>query len=334
MELLSLFCGCGGMDRGFEKAGFRPALAYDRREAGLQSWRNNRKFGKAINRDLSKITLKQIDSDYGSAFAPVGVIGGPPCQGFSIANRYGSADDPRNKLVAKFFNIAMQLHRRSPLSFIVMENVPAIQGIRGGGILEKQKAKLQREGFRVYKNVLDAQDFGVAQRRQRFFLVAINKSLKNATAWRFPGASTRAKTVRTVRDVIAKLPEPVYFDRSLTPATIPFHPNHWCMNPKSRKFSSKEFREKDFARRNFSFRMLLWDKPSYTASYGNREVHVHPNGHRRLSVFEAMRIQGFDRNYKLIGTMSEQITQVSEAVPPPLAEKVAKQVYKLIAGTL
>lgn len=328
MELLSLFCGCGGMDLGFEQAGFRTSLAYDRREPGLKSWQNNRSFGKAVNRDISKITLKQIDEDYGSEFSPTGVIGGPPCQGFSVANRYGSADDPRNKLVAKFFNIALRLHKRSPLSFIVMENVPAIQGIRGGGILEKQKAKLKRNGFSVYDKVLDAQEFGVAQRRRRLFLVAINKSITKSETWDFPDTFKKKKTVR---DVIEKLPEPIYFDRSVTPETIPFHPNHWCMKPKSPKFFSGELKEGFVAKR--SFKTLSWDKPSYTASYGNREVHIHPDGHRRLSVYEAMKIQGFDKKYKLSGTMSDQITQVSEAVPPPLAAVVAKKIHELVVST-
>lgn len=316
------------MDLGFEKAGFRTLLAYDWRGSGLKSWQKNRKFGKAVNRDIAKITLKQIDQDYGSQFAPIGVVGGPPCQGFSLANRYGSAGDPRNKLVAKFFNVALSLHRRTPLNFIVMENVPAIQGVRGGGILEKQKTKLKQSGFSVYENVLDAQNFGVAQRRRRLFLVAINKSHSNVENWQFPIVS---KKIKTVRDVIEKFPEPIYFCRGLDPKSIPFHPNHWCMKPKSPKFTSGELKEGFFEKR--SFKTLSWDQPSYTASYGNREVHIHPEGHRRLSVFEAMKIQGFNKSYKLVGTMSDQITQVSEAVPPPLAAKVAKELHKLITCT-
>ena len=71
---------------------------------------------------------------------------------------------------------------------------------------------------------------------------------------------------------------------------------------------------------------LQWDAPSLTVAYGHREVHIHPGCHRRLSVFEAMRLQGFPDDYELVGTLSAQITQVSEAVPPPLAEAVARAV--------
>ncbi len=95
------------------------------------------------------------------------------------------------------------------------------------------------------------------------------------------------------------------------------------MAPKSIKFQTGELVEGYKDKR--SFRTLSWNEPSYTASYGNREVHVHPNGHRRLSVLEAMLIQGFKKNYKLSGSLSDQITQVSEAVPPPLAFAVSSQ---------
>ncbi|MBC6402618.1 MAG: DNA cytosine methyltransferase [Hyphomonadaceae bacterium] len=330
MEILSLFCGCGGLDRGFEDAGFHTALAYDRRESGLNSWRTNRKNkkSKALNRDISKLTITQLDKDYGSEFLPRGVIGGPPCQGFSIANRFGSKDDARNQLVDKFFNIALRLHKRSELDFILMENVPAIAGIRGGDILEKQKKKLSGH-FDVHEEVLDAQDYGVAQRRRRLFLVAISTKIKNSGIWSFP---EKQKEMKNVRDVIGSLPEPVFFNRSIEKGDIPFHPNHWCMTPKSPKFKSGELVEGYKDKR--SFRTLSWDEPSYTASYGNREVHVHPNGHRRLSVLEAMLIQGFKKNYKLSGTLSDQITQVSEALPPPLAFAVSLKLrHHLLTAT-
>ena len=324
MEILSLFCGCGGLDKGFEDAGFHTALAYDRRESGLESWRANRKKSnsKAFNRDISKLTINQLDKDYSAAFKPKGVIGGPPCQGFSVANRFGSKDDPRNRLVDKFFDIALKLHKRSPLNFIVMENVPTIAGIRGDNILDRQKKKLGSD-FDVFYDVLDAQNYGVAQRRKRLFLVAINKKFKNSEKWTFPAPK---KKIKKVKDVIAKLPEPIYFNKTLSKDDISFHPNHWCMTPKSSKFKTGELVEGYKEKR--SFRTLSWDEPSYTASYGNREVHVHPNGHRRLSVLEAMLLQGFKKKYQLSGTLSDQITQVSEAVPPLLANAVSKSLMK------
>jgi DNA (cytosine-5)-methyltransferase 1 len=119
------------------------------------------------------------------------------------------------------------------------------------------------------------------------------------------------------------LPEPVHFSKGLTREDIPFHPNHWCMKPKSDKFTTGRMIPGEIMGR--SFRVLPWDQPSYTVAYGHREVHVHPSGKRRLSVYEAMRLQGFPEKYELIGTLSDQIRIVSEAVAPPVARAIAEQ---------
>lgn len=100
------------------------------------------------------------------------------------------------------------------------------------------------------------------------------------------------------------------------------------MTPKSPKFFDGSLTSARSSGR--SFKVLDWDKPSYTVSYGHREVHVHPDGRRRLSVFEAMLLQGFPREFELLGTLSDQISQVSEAVPPPLAEAVAHAIREAL----
>lgn len=324
-DVLSLFCGCGGLDLGFAQAGFGTALAYDRRSASLASWNHNFEEGVALSRDIEELTLAQMDTDFGSEFRPTAVIGGPPCQGFSLANRSGAADDPRNLLVERFIDLAMQLDERSPLDFIVMENVPAIIGKRGRSIVERQSKKLRSRGFQVSQAVLDAVHFGVPQSRRRFFLVAIKSSGETHNSWIEP--EPLSNTI-TVKQAIGELPRPIYFNSGLAKEDIPYHPNHWCMRPKSSKFSSGELHEGYVQKR--SFKTLKWDKPSYTAAYGNREVHVHPDCTRRLSVLEAMIIQGFPLSFELLGTLSEQVTQVSEAVPPPLAKAVAISVRQCI----
>jgi endonuclease III len=124
----------------------------------------------------------------------------------------------------------------------------------------------------------------------------------------------------TVRDAIGALPVPAFFQRNLNPAEIPHHQNHWTMNPKSPKFSN------GFEKSGRSFRKLSWDQPSPTVAYGHREMHVHPSGTRRVSIFEAMLLQGFPSTYQLLGNFSEQVEQVSNAVPPPLASALARSI--------
>ncbi|KAA3499067.1 DNA cytosine methyltransferase [Rhizobium rhizogenes] len=318
--ILSLFCGSGGLDLGFHEAGFHTALGYDKRVDSLASWSKSFPDGKAVEQDIFSLSLDKIDADYGDEFAPVGVIGGPPCQGFSLANRYGGQHDPRNQLVHRFFDIALSLHKRNPLRFIVMENVPALAGSRGGDILTSETVRLEKCGFFVTITTLDAVDYDVPQNRKRLFLVALNTDFSHSE-WVAPERSNERKTVRLA---IGDLPEPTFYNRLLKDGDIPFHPNHWCMTPKSSKFSSGELTQGFVGKR--SFKTLSWDKPSYTASYGNREVHIHPSCTRRLSVFEAMILQGFPRETVLQGSLSSQVKQVSEAVPPPLAYAVARSI--------
>lgn len=317
--LLSLYSGCGGLDLGFEQAGFDIGLAYDRDESAIASWNHNRNHGRQGKvADITNIRLKDMDRHHGRTFAPTGVIGGPPCQSFSRANLFRSASDVRRHHVRRFFSIALRFHYyRPPLNFILMENVPELAGEDGGGLLEKEIKRLRLHDFEVYELLLNAVRYAVPQRRNRLFLLAIHRS-KLHSPWSTPSGND--KTI-TVRDVIMDFPDPVHFKRGIKADASSFHPNHWCMNPVSKRFSDGTLVPGYSAGR--SFKTLSWDSPSITASYGHREVHIHPNGERRLSVLEAMSLQGFPREYVLKGTLSAQIDQVSEAVPPPLAKAVA-----------
>lgn len=323
MVLLSLYAGCGALDLGFERAGFEIGLAYDIREKSIASWNRNRPSPERGHvADLRRIRLADMDRNWGCKFVPSGVIGGPPCQSFSRANRSAKAHDPRTKLVRHFFSIALRLHRhRGPLDFILLENVPELERAEGGRILGQEIERLERYRFDVRTFVVDAAGHSVPQYRNRLFVIAFFKDGLAMSRWSPPvGTNERV----TVGETIRMLPAPTYFSRDLQKEAIAVHPNHWCMVPKSRRFFDGTLVEGYSSAR--SFKTLAWDEPSITASYGHREVHVHPNGDRRLSVFEAMMIQGFPSDYVLEGTLSAQIDQVSEAVPPPLAEAVANTI--------
>lgn len=321
--LLSLYAGCGGLDLGFERAGFSVGLAYDLNSHSIRSWNRNRSGGSRGHvADLQAIRFPDMDRDHGQHFAPSGVIGGPPCQSFSRANRSPSPDDPRSRLVRRFFTLALRFHRyRGPLKFILMENVPALENFQHGRLFNREVERLTENGFDVSVFIADAAAHAVPQHRRRLFLLAFPASARTMGRWSSPEGNGKVKTVaETIRD----LPSPAQFSVGLRKEEIPRHENHWCMVPRSPRFFDGTLIEGQTSAR--SFKTLAWDKPSVTASYGHREVHVHPSGTRRLSVFEAMKIQGFPDDYVLEGTLSAQIDQVSEAVPPPLAHAVASSI--------
>lgn len=321
--ILSLFCGCGGLDLGFEQSGFHTQLAFDQRKAAVASHNHNRDHRPAHQVDITTLSLDDLDKYAGEHFDPVGVIGGPPCQSFSRGNSNKRSNDPRSRLVSKFFDIALEIHHaRGGLDFIVMENVLEVERADDGKLLQREIERLKAAKFAVTIERPNASEYGVAQSRKRLILVGINSDRANRK-W---VGTTKSSNKKTVSDVLRNLPEPVTFSDHQNGNRSGEHPNHWCMTPRSHKFFDGSLAASRSNGR--SFKVLDWNKPSYTVSYGHREVHVHPDGHRRLSVYEAMLLQGFPKEFELTGTLSDQISQVSEAVPPPLAKVVAEAVKK------
>ncbi len=327
-RLLSLFCGAGGMDLGFEQAGFDIGAAFDIRPDAVASYNCNLASSVARISDIRNLKAADVENAMGT---PFGIIGGPPCQSFSIANSSQYGKDPRHRLPFRYARLIADLNRSNRVAFFVFENVPGLLSKKYSHRFALLKAALTRAGFNITCCVLDAKDFGVPQTRQRLFIVGINRLLYPNLSWRPPNPRRNAKAL-SVRFAIGGLPEPTYFSDYSPGDVIPFHPNHWCMTPKSQKFARKGALVSGRSS-NRSFKVLSWEKPSLTVSYGNREVHIHPDCHRRLSVFEAMRLQGFPDSYALQGTLSSQITQISEAVPPPLARVVAESLRRQLAQT-
>jgi DNA (cytosine-5)-methyltransferase 1 len=271
--ILSLFSGCGGLDLGFEMAGFETGLAFDLRSHSISSWNRNRpNNGGGHVGDVTQLTLNDLDEAFGTKFEPTGVIGGPPCQSFSRANHFRSETDPRNKLVREYFSLALRIHRqRHPLKFIVMENVRELANAEDGRLLRTEINRLNRAGFNVSSLELNAHDYGVPQNRHRLFLIALNKKYYKGGVIEPP---TKSEKKLTVQDAIKSFPDPVFFSEVKNNSKNPFHQNHWCMTPKSKRFFDGSLKEGGSSGR--SFKTLAWDRPSLAVSYGHREVCLAP----------------------------------------------------------
>lgn len=324
IPILSFFSGAGGLDYGFSRERFKVLLACDNFPAAVASYNFNAKRKIARRIDLSAIaatdlckTIDEVSPDC----PPQGIVGGPPCQGFSRANVQKDHKDPRNLLPFRYAEILGALNKRYALKFFVFENVMGLLTAKHAARFQSIRAAFRKAGFNIFHHDLDAQDFGVPQLRRRLFLVGLNKKLFADCDFIFPSGHVQK---RTVRDAIEGLPAPAFFERGLKSTDIAYHPNHWTMMPKSEKFTTSA------ATDGRSFRRLEWDEVSPTVAYGNREIHVHPEGGRRLSVHEAMLLQGFPATYRLTGNFSQQITQVSNAVPPPVAQVLARAVRRAL----
>jgi DNA (cytosine-5)-methyltransferase 1 len=322
IPIISLFCGAGGLDLGFAQQDFQTLLALDADPVAVNTYNSNHSGNVAQVANLVQTSgedIIRILEKKGSQEVPRGVIGGPPCQSFSTGNAYYKDGDIRHTLPKHYASILKALNEHWQLDFFVFENVRGLTNERHRAEYDGFKALFEDAGFTLFEHLLDAADFGVPQRRIRLFLVGLNT--EKHKQWEFQYPCPQEGTPPTVATAISKLPEPVFYKRKLVPESIPHHPNHWAMTPKSVKFENGFLTSGK--KRGKSFRVLAWDKPSYTVAYGHNEVHIHPTGKRRLSVYESMLLQGFPTSYKLLGTMTEQFRQVSNAVPPPLANALA-----------
>jgi DNA (cytosine-5)-methyltransferase 1 len=329
LQVVSLFSGCGGMDFGFMSAGFEPILAIDVNEAACRSYSLNLPLVRVLRRDLASAPHGYITErlhELPTRATPVGVIGGPPCQAFSRGNGHKRIGDPRADLPRAYAGVLRELNKEFEVDFFVFENVLGLRHGQHEVQFREFKDLFTDAGFRIFEGELNALDFGVPQVRRRVFVVGFNRRKYRTLEFTFP--ARRASKPRCVGDFLEELPEPTFFRRGLEPEEIAFHPNHWCMNPRSPRFKNGSLHNSKIHGR--PFRLLKWDAPSWTVAYGHREMHVHPSGKRRVSIFEAMLLQGFPEKYQLYGTLSDQVRQVSDAVPPPLARGLARAIRKVL----
>lgn len=327
--VISFFSGCGGFDLGFSSAGFSVELALDVDPVAAKSYNHNR--GQTVCRvaDLAHTDPSTILDLYQLkcvSAKPRGVIGGAPCQTFSSGNVHFNGDDVRHTLPRRYACILRVLNEEYDLDFFIFENVKGIRSAKHRKEYNTIKRLFSRAGFKLFEEELDAAHFGVAQHRRRVFLVGFNKVKYPNIKFTFPEAETTVPL--TVASKLKDLPAPLFFKQGTKREDIAFHPNHWTMSPRSRKFTDGSL--KNGHKQGRSFRVLQWDKPSLTVAYGNREIHVHPNADRRLSVYEAMLLQGFPEDYELLGTLSDQIRQVSDAIPPQLGAALGKAIRETL----
>ncbi len=171
-NVIDLFCGCGGFSKGFQSAGFNISLGIDLWEDATRTFKLNHPESIAINQDITELTPQELIDKSGLSIEDVDVIiGGPPCQGFSISGKR-MIDDPRNVLYKSFVNTVGYV---KPKMF-VMENVPGLLSMGNGSIKDQIVSDFENLGYLVKYKQLTACEYGVPQARKRVFFVGISKT--------------------------------------------------------------------------------------------------------------------------------------------------------------
>ena len=309
MKVVSLFSGAGGLDLGFKMAGHDIIWANDLYSDAAETYRNN--LGDHIVcKNIFNIEASEVpECDI--------VIGGFPCQGFSVANIKRNIKDERNQLYKQLIRI---ITAKKP-KFFLAENVKGIFSLGKGEVLKMIINDFTNIGYVVQAKLLNAADYGVPQLRQRIFIIGIRSDIDFMFNYPSPshnagGTDGLSKWV-SVGEALATLPDPnkpnniANHDYSRYKLRFNGYIGHRTINP-------------------------LKPAPTVTArgdDKGGVVVLHHPNNQRRMSCRELAMVQSFPIDYKFFGSRSSIYRQIGNAVPPLLAYAVAKQLNKYMEKT-
>ncbi|MFL2569985.1 MAG: DNA cytosine methyltransferase [Flavobacteriales bacterium] len=325
INVFSLFTGGGGLDIGFEEAGFNIIGASDIWKESMETMKLNSPKCPFILKDINLLTKEDILLNT-NGVKPDVIIGGPPCQGFSVMGDKNSAD-PRNKLFESYVRIVNDL---KPKCF-VFENVRGMKTLFNGRYFDLVVNSFTKIGYHLHFDVLDAKDYGVPQSRKR---VIIFGSLSENN-FNFPSKSLNSfGKIKSYKNVGAAINDLINENDSF-PNHIPL--NHkeivlarYKLIPEGGKLPPPEQLPPKIRRKNFgnTYCRLHREKISTTMVPGNNAFPVHPTLDRSLTPREAARIQTFPDNHIFIGTRQQQCKLVGNAVPPLLSAKIANKVYE------
>ncbi len=346
VDVVDLFCGCGGLSFGFELVGrlapsYRLSAAVDIDRHSARTYESNLSL-KPLLRDLSQVAssparIKRLRADLGlRPGAPLVVVGGPPCQGFSAHRKKdGRFRDARDSLVASFAKIALSLDP----DVVVLENVPELLAKKSWHLFNEYRDAFSRAGYAVTAEVHNLAGFGVPQERFRALVVASKFGFPSPKPIRSPGR------YRTVRDTIGGL-DPVVPGQDNTKDLM-----HVCTNHRKSTVDVIRRVPLDGGKRPRGvgpscldrvdgFRdvycRMYWDRPANTITgYARNPAsgrYIHPEQDRGLTIREAALLQGFPKSYIFEGPFDDKFSQIGNAVPPIFSSYLAAYVLGAIMG--
>lgn len=339
--VIDLFCGCGGLSYGFIEAGYDVLLGIDHWKDAIVTFENTHKNAKGIVADLFTETPKDISKQTGIKNIDI-IIGGPPCQGFSIAGKR-MIDDERNQLYKSFVNF-VDFYR--PKAF-VMENVSNIISMGKGVVKDLIIEDFEKLGYTVVYKILLASEFGVPQNRRRAFFVGT----KNNKEFIFPEPTT--ENLISSKEAISDLSEKSLLDgtpyksepkseyqKLIRENSVGIF-NHEITNhsdqttniislvPDGGNYKNLPEELRKTRNVNIAWTRLNSSKPSFTIDTGHRH-HFHYKYNRVPTVRESARIQSFPDTFIFLGSKTSQYKQVGNAVPPMLAKVIATEIKKYL----
>lgn len=319
--IISLFSGCGGLDLGFELAGFDLPVANEYDPTIWATFEANHPKTKLIKGDIRNIDAKDFPSDVD------GIIGGPPCQSWSEAGSLRGIEDARGQLFYDYIRILREVKPK----FFLAENVSGMLANRHSQAVQNLIEMFNETGYNTTLTLANAKDYGVAEERKRVFYIGFRKDLE--VDFKFPEGSTKDDSKKlTLRDIIWDLKD------TAVPAADKNHHNPEAIN--NNEYFTGAF-SPIFMSRN---RVKGWDEQGFTVQASGRQCQLHPQApkmekvdkndcrfvqgqehlYRRMTVREVARVQGFPDTFKFIyDNVNDGYKMIGNAVPVNLAYEIA-----------
>lgn len=347
-KIIDLFCGAGGFSYGFESEGFEAILAIDKWEQATKTYNKNHKNEVAINIDIHNYTTEMI-KDLMKNNKITGIIGGPPCQGFSMVGTRDIGDE-RNSLYIEYVRFVETVKP----SFFILENVKGLLNLNKGFFKDDILRRFSSIGYNVNYKLLKASDYGIPQNRERVFFVGLNKELFEDRFFEFP--ESKGFNLVSTKDAIGDLPnldkgesQYVYskeaqndYQKMMRKNSSGRIENNDKTNHEQKTIdiismvpdggNIRDLPEEYYKVRNYNsaFKRMNSNLPSSTIDCGHRN-YFHYEQNRIPTVREVARLQSFPDNFVFLGTKTSQYTQVGNAVPPLLGKLFAKELIKLLS---
>ncbi|MBQ9206782.1 MAG: DNA cytosine methyltransferase [Treponema sp.] len=348
LNCIDLFCGCGGLSKGFLDAGYNVLVGVDNNQPALDTFKLNHKGGVPLNADLSKQeTFDKIKELSGGNSIDV-IIAGPPCQGFSLTGPR-NFDDPRNKL---YLAVIEMVRQYQPKAFII-ENVPGMATLYNGEIKNEILRRFRAMNYNIECKILCAADYGVPQTRKRLIFMGVQSDIGKP---KFPNPILSPEDYVTCKDAISDLPslvddlgseESSYSEEPKTEYQKKMRGNcnilhnhvgtrHTQLVIDTISLVPEGGNYKDLPSgwgesRKFHEAWTRYDgnKPSKTIDTGHRN-HFHYKWNRVPTIREDARLQSFPDDFIFVGTKTQQNRQVGNAVPPLLGFALGNAIKSII----
>jgi DNA (cytosine-5)-methyltransferase 1 len=350
--VIDLFCGAGGLSEGFRQAGYTVLLGSDIDPTFGETFSRSHAGAKFSAKPIQALSSSEILSATGLCKGQLDVlVGGPPCQGYSVYNHGRGEHDPRAGLFREYLRIVRELAPK----WLVMENVTGLLSISGGQLIRTISDEISKLGYSVEWQVLRAEDYGVPQERRRVVFIA--NRIGAPVMFPVKGYGEKLKPYTTIWDAIGDLPllvsdnladYPIAASTDYQSAMRQGNPklaNHY--GPKLGRVNQERIRHipQGGSWRDIPFDLLpegmkRAKRSDHTKRYGRPRLtdlsctiltkcdihwgaYIHPIENRAYTVREAARLQSFPDEFVFYGSMTEQFVQIGNAVPPMMAKSIA-----------